>query len=51
MAKTSPWYSTKTMDVYHDETECNTGNNIEQEYIAQGTGNLPKCKECEGISG
>ncbi len=51
MAKTDPWYSTKTMDRYHDETECNTGNNIEQENIAQGTGNLPKCEECIRISG
>jgi hypothetical protein len=51
MAKTSPWYSTKTKDVYHDETKCNTGNNIEQENVAKGTGGLPKCTECKRISG
>jgi len=51
MAKTNPWYSTKTKDVHHDETECNTGNNIEAEYKASGTGGLPKCEECKRISG
>jgi hypothetical protein len=51
MAKTNPWYSTQTRDVHHDETECNTGNNIEEEYKASGTGNLPKCAECTRISG
>lgn len=51
MAKTNPWYSTLTRDVYHDETTCHIGNNIERENVAQGTGNLPKCKECKRISG
>ncbi len=51
MAKTDPWYSKVTMDVYHDETECNTGNNIETENVVKGTGGLPKCSECKGISG
>jgi hypothetical protein len=51
MAKTSPWYSKKTMDVHHNETECTTGNNIEPENIAYGTGDLSKCSECKSISG
>jgi hypothetical protein len=46
MAKTNPWYSIKQMDVHHNSTLCNTGNNIEKEYRRQGTGNLPRCKEC-----
>jgi hypothetical protein len=46
VAKTDAWHSTKTRDVYHNSTLCNTGNNIEQEYRASGTGNLPRCKEC-----
>ena len=50
MPQTSPWYSTKTRDRHHNNTECNTGNNIEQEYIAQGTGGLPLCSECEGLN-
>jgi hypothetical protein len=36
---------------YHDESECNTGNNIEKENIRPGTGGLPKCHECRRISG
>ena len=51
MAKKSPWYSTLTMDVHHDETTCHIGNNIEPENVAQGTGGLRKCDECTRISG
>jgi hypothetical protein len=31
MARRSTWHSTWS-EVYHDNTECNTGNNIENEY-------------------
>ncbi|MFA5306928.1 MAG: hypothetical protein WC365_05780 [Candidatus Babeliales bacterium] len=41
----SPWYSIKA-DVYHDNTNCNTGNNIEKENLRQGTGNRKHCDEC-----
>lgn len=41
--KTAPWHSSKTMDVDHDDTDCNSGNNIEDEYRRDGTGNLPLC--------
>lgn len=51
MPKKSPWHSAVTKDVYHDETECTTGNNIEPENVVQGTGGLPKCSECKTISG
>ena len=51
MAKTSPWHSKVTKDVYHDETRCETGDNIEPENIVQGTGGLRKCDECVRISG
>jgi hypothetical protein len=30
IAKRSPWHSTRS-EVYHDNTECITGNNIESE--------------------
>jgi hypothetical protein len=49
MAKKSPWYSKKQMDVYHDNTDCDKCNNIEQENIAYGTGNLPKCSTCKDL--
>lgn len=50
MPTTSPWYSKKQLDKYHNNTECNTGNNIEQENITQGTGGLPLCSECSGLN-
>lgn len=46
MPKKDPWYSAKTLDVYHNNTECNTGNNIETENVRSGTGGLPQCSEC-----
>lgn len=48
MSKTSPWHSVK-QSVYHDNTNCNTGNNIEKENLRQGTGGKPKCKECSDL--
>jgi hypothetical protein len=45
MAVKSPWHSIK-QDVYHNNTECNTGNNIERENIRQGTGGKRHCSEC-----
>jgi hypothetical protein len=49
MAKKSPWHSKKQMDVYHDDTNCDKGNNIERENIASGTGGLPKCSTCKSL--
>lgn len=51
MAKTSPWHSKLPNDpyVYHNNTDCNTGNNIEEENRAEGTDGRPLCKECAGL--
>lgn len=52
--KKAPWHSTNpnlSVRVYHDETQCTEGNNIESRYLALGTGNRPKCKRCAEISG
>nr|WP_306267660.1 hypothetical protein [Pararhizobium sp. IMCC3301] len=49
MAKKSPWHSTK-QQVHHNNTECNTGNNIEKENLRQGAGGKPLCKECARLS-
>lgn len=48
MSKVSPWHSVKPYapQVYHNETQCKTGNNIERENRREGTGNRPLCKEC-----
>lgn len=43
--KKSPWHSIKQV-VYHNDTNCNTGNNIERENLRSGTGGKPLCKEC-----
>lgn len=45
----SPWHSVKE-DVYHDNTECNTGNNIETENYRSGTGGHRLCKECARLA-
>ena len=48
MAKKAPWHSVKS-GVHHNDTECNTGNNIERENLRRGTGGKPRCKECASI--
>jgi hypothetical protein len=48
MSKVSPFYSIKA-SVYHDNSDCNTGNNIETENRRSGTGGHPRCKECAGL--
>lgn len=45
MTKTSAWHSIKQY-VHHDNTSCNTGNNIETENRRSGTGGKPLCSEC-----
>ena len=49
MPQKSPWHSIKS-DVHHNDTECNTGNNIESENRRQGTGNKPLCRECANLN-
>ena len=48
MAKKSPWHSIKA-NVHHNDSNCNTGNNIEKENIRQGDGNKPLCDECSRL--
>ena len=39
MSKTAPFHSIHPAAVvYHDETMCTEGNNIEQRYLRNGTG-------------
>lgn len=49
MAKKDPWYSIK-QPVHHNNTNCNTGNNIESENLRDGTGGKPLCQECKELS-
>lgn len=46
--KTDPWHSILS-DRHHDDTSCNTGNNIEAENRREGTGGKPKCQECTDL--
>lgn len=46
--KTSPWHSIKS-NFHHNNTDCNTGNNIEVENRRPGTGGKPLCTECKRL--
>lgn len=48
MPQKSPWHSVK-QEVHHDNTNCDTGNNIETENLRTGTGGKPKCSECKRL--
>ena len=48
MAKRPPWHSIYS-GVYHNNSNCNTGNNIERENLRSGTGGKPLCKECRDL--
>jgi hypothetical protein len=49
MPQVAPWHSVK-QPFHHNNTNCNTGNNIEQENRRDGTGQKPLCKECERLN-
>lgn len=49
MPRKAPWHSVK-QPVHHNNTNCNTGNNIERENLRQGTGNKPLCSECTRLN-
>ncbi len=48
MAKVAPFHSIK-QSVYHDNTKCTEGNNIERENKRDGTGGKPKCEHCKRL--
>ena len=52
MAKISPFYSVKSTDraVYHNNSKCTEGNNIEPENRRNGTGNRPLCSHCSRLN-
>jgi len=49
MPQKSPWHSVKE-SVHHNNTNCNTGNNIEKENLREGTGGKPLCQECAKLN-
>lgn len=51
MAKVTPFHSTEpNAKVYHDNSSCTEGNNIEKKYWKSGTDNRPKCQHCKELS-
>ena len=52
MAKTGQFHSKKvgTKNVYHDNTSCTEGNNIETYNKVAGTGGRPKCEHCARLA-
>jgi hypothetical protein len=51
MAKVKPFHSKLlSTQVYHDESRCTEGNNIEKGNRVGGTGGLRKCSRCREIS-
>lgn len=48
MPRTNAWHSI-LQHVHHDNTRCTEGNNIERQYLRQGTGGKPLCKHCERL--
>jgi len=49
MPQKSPWHSIKEQ-VFHNNTNCNTGNNIEKENLREGTGGRRLCEECKKLN-
>ncbi|WP_214073902.1 hypothetical protein [Mucilaginibacter sp. dw_454] len=52
MAKVAPFHSVKlnAPKVYHDNSSCTEGNNIETENKRSGTDGRPKCAHCTRLS-
>lgn len=45
---TNPFHS-RWSTVYHDNTRCTEGNNIESYNRLSGTGGKPKCDHCKRL--
>ena len=50
MAKVNPFHTKLNASVYHDNSSCTLGDNIERYNRVPGTGNLPKCHLCKTLS-
>lgn len=38
-------------NVYHDNSNCTEGNNIESQYRRAGTAGRPRCEHCNKLAG
>jgi hypothetical protein len=52
MAKVAPFHSSKQSDkkVYHNNSSCTEGNNIEKHYLKPGTDGRPLCERCAKLA-
>ncbi len=52
MPKVSAFHSVKpnTRNVYHDNSACTEGNNIEKQYWRTGTAGRPRCEHCNRLA-
>ena len=50
MAIVNPWYSIREgTEVYHNNTTCTEGNNIEPYNVERGKGNKRQCEKCKEL--
>lgn len=49
MVKKSPWHA-KDSEVYHNNSACTEGNNIEPKNIKNGDGGKRLCKRCKDLN-
>lgn len=49
MPRIRPWHSVKS-NRHHNNTNCDTGNNIERENLRSGTGGRPLCADCADLN-
>jgi len=45
----TPEYPPKHREVYHDRDDCHDGKQIKPQHRKPGTGNKPRCKECQRL--
>jgi hypothetical protein len=52
MPRVAPFHSVKEpiRRVYHDNSACTEGNNIEKQYLRQGTDGRPRCEHCTKLA-
>ena len=49
MAKKTPWYAIN-QTIYHNDTDCIAGKNLDKQNVRQGTGDHSLCKECKTLN-
>jgi hypothetical protein len=49
MARKAPW-NAEDSDVYHNNSECTEGNNIEDRNRQRGDGGKRLCKHCTALN-